>query len=201
MALVPTDEIQMLGVPLGSDTFVSHFVDGKLCAGTVKVMAKLAEFEDPQAAMYLLRLSYGIVRANHFMRTTPFYNGLIKQISLMHVLGKLLNKFSAQSFLTRLMSKHVCRPRLEVLAFGEWWIMLLEHLPRVGTSLLERLMRSGRFMHLVDLITSVKVWPPLIWIVLSWMDLLLELASVMFNAFDDWMWITQTRGSLPCLLL
>ena len=34
-------------------------------------MAKLAEFEDPQAAMYLLRLSYGIVRANHFMRTTP----------------------------------------------------------------------------------------------------------------------------------
>jgi hypothetical protein len=30
-------------------------------------MAKLAEFEDPQAAMYLLRVSYGIVRANHFM--------------------------------------------------------------------------------------------------------------------------------------
>jgi hypothetical protein len=29
------------------------------------------EFEDPQAAMYLLRLSYGIVRANHFMKTTP----------------------------------------------------------------------------------------------------------------------------------
>ena len=71
VALVPTDEIQMLGVPLGSDDFVSHFVEGKLCAGTVKVMAKLAEFEDPQAAMYLLRLSYGIVRANHFMRTTP----------------------------------------------------------------------------------------------------------------------------------
>jgi hypothetical protein len=34
-------------------------------------MGKLAEFDDPQAAMYLLRLSYGIVRANHFMRTTP----------------------------------------------------------------------------------------------------------------------------------
>jgi hypothetical protein len=34
-------------------------------------MAKLVEFDDPQAAMYLLRLSYGIVRANHFMRTTP----------------------------------------------------------------------------------------------------------------------------------
>jgi hypothetical protein len=71
VALVPTDEIQMLGVPLGSDDFVSTFVEGKLCANTVKVMAKLAEFEDPQAAMYLLRVSYGIVRANHFMRTTP----------------------------------------------------------------------------------------------------------------------------------
>ena len=34
-------------------------------------MAKLAAFEDPQVAMYLLRISYGIVRANHFMRTTP----------------------------------------------------------------------------------------------------------------------------------
>ena len=32
-------------------------------------MSKLAAFEDPQAAMYLL--PYGIVRANHFMRTTP----------------------------------------------------------------------------------------------------------------------------------
>lgn len=71
VALVPTDEVQMLGVPLGSDGFVSTFVKGKLLASSTKVMAKLAEFDDTQAAMYLLRLSYGIVRANHFMRTTP----------------------------------------------------------------------------------------------------------------------------------
>ena len=45
VAIVPTNEIQMLGVPLGSDNFVG--------------------------AMYLLRISYGIVRVNHFMRTTP----------------------------------------------------------------------------------------------------------------------------------
>ena len=69
--LVPTSEIQMLGVPLGSDGFVSDYVEGKLLDNSVKVMSKLAEFEDSQAAMYLLRLSYGIVRANHFMRTTP----------------------------------------------------------------------------------------------------------------------------------
>jgi hypothetical protein len=69
--LVPTSEIQMLGVPLGSQGFVSDYIEGKLLARSVKVMSKLAEFEDAQAAMYLLRLSYGIVRANHFMRTTP----------------------------------------------------------------------------------------------------------------------------------
>ena len=69
--LVPTSQVQMLGVPLGSDGFVSEYVEGKLLSNAVKVMSKLAAFEDPQAAMYLLRLSYGIVRANHFMRTTP----------------------------------------------------------------------------------------------------------------------------------
>ena len=34
-------------------------------------MNKLVEFEDTQAALYLLRLSFGICRATHFMRTTP----------------------------------------------------------------------------------------------------------------------------------
>ena len=34
-------------------------------------MTALSEFEDSQAAFYLLRVSYSIVRAVHFMRTTP----------------------------------------------------------------------------------------------------------------------------------
>ena len=34
-------------------------------------MSKLIDFEDTQAAIFLLRLSFGIVRATHFMRTTP----------------------------------------------------------------------------------------------------------------------------------
>ena len=71
VTLVPTSEVQMLGVPLGSDDFVCKLVEGRLLAASTKVLAKLVEFDDPQAAMYLLRLSYGIVRANHFMRTTP----------------------------------------------------------------------------------------------------------------------------------
>ena len=69
--LVPTANIQMLGVPLGSDNFVSDFVQRELLPTTVRVTERLVDFEDSQAALYLLRLSYGIVRANHFMRTTP----------------------------------------------------------------------------------------------------------------------------------
>ena len=66
-----TSKIQMLGVPLGSDDFVAEFVKDGLLPTTRSVCEKLEEFEDAQSAMYLLRLSYGIIRANHFMRTTP----------------------------------------------------------------------------------------------------------------------------------
>ena len=55
----------MLGVPLGSDDFVSEFAERELLPTTKKVVEKLIEFEDSQSALYLLRLSYGIVRANH----------------------------------------------------------------------------------------------------------------------------------------
>ena len=34
-------------------------------------MDRLRELDDSQAALFLLRTSYGIVRATHFMRTTP----------------------------------------------------------------------------------------------------------------------------------
>ena len=53
-------------MPFVLNLFVQSFLLNEF-----KVMAQLAEFEDSQAAMYLLRLSYGIVRATHFMRTTP----------------------------------------------------------------------------------------------------------------------------------
>src|SRR5579863_6579243 len=61
----------MLGVPLGSASFTENFVKDSLLDITEGVMKKLLDFEDTQAAMFLLRLSFGIVRANHFMRTTP----------------------------------------------------------------------------------------------------------------------------------
>jgi len=69
--LVPHSEIQMLGVPLGSDAFVSEFVEKKLLGRLLATVTRLEDFEDSQAATYLLRVSYSIVRAVHFMRTTP----------------------------------------------------------------------------------------------------------------------------------
>ena len=61
----------MLGVPLGSFEFVDDFVKKKLLGRLDDTMQKLVEFEDSQAALFLLRISYSIVRAVHFMRTTP----------------------------------------------------------------------------------------------------------------------------------
>jgi len=69
--ITPTLKTQILGVPLGSAEFIDEFVKNELCSATEGVMNKLVEFEDTQAALYLLRLSFGICRATHFMRTTP----------------------------------------------------------------------------------------------------------------------------------
>jgi hypothetical protein len=46
-------------------------VEKKLLGRLQSTISKLVEFEDTQAASYLLRISYSIVRATHFMRTTP----------------------------------------------------------------------------------------------------------------------------------
>jgi hypothetical protein len=69
--LIPTNEIQMLGVPLGSFEFVDDFVKKKLLSRLDVTMQKLVEFEDSQAALFLLRISFSVVRAVHFMRSTP----------------------------------------------------------------------------------------------------------------------------------
>ncbi len=69
--LVPHAEIQMLGVPLCDDAFVAGVVNTKLLGRLSETVEKLVAFEDTQAASYLLRVSYSIVRAVFFMRTTP----------------------------------------------------------------------------------------------------------------------------------
>src|SRR3982750_344165 len=71
IALVPTDEIQMLGVPLGSDEKAAAFVEKKLLHKLSIMVDRLSDFDDIQSAFFLLRTSFSIVRATHFMRTTP----------------------------------------------------------------------------------------------------------------------------------
>ena len=50
---------------------MSGFVEKKLLGRLLDTVNRLVEFEDTQAATYLLRVSFSIVRAVHFMRTTP----------------------------------------------------------------------------------------------------------------------------------
>jgi len=44
-------QIQMLGVPLGNDGFVSDFVEKKLLGHLLETVNRLVEFEDTQAAL------------------------------------------------------------------------------------------------------------------------------------------------------
>ena len=69
--LIPFSEVQMLGVPLGDGKFVADFVEKKLLGRLASTINQLVDFEDSQSAFYLLRVSFSIVRAVHFMRTTP----------------------------------------------------------------------------------------------------------------------------------
>jgi hypothetical protein len=61
----------MLGVPLGSDSKASSYVGKKLLNRLSAMVDRLADFDDTQSAFFLLRTSFSIVRATHFMRTTP----------------------------------------------------------------------------------------------------------------------------------
>ena len=64
-------DLSILGVPLGPPDIVSPFVAKKLLDGLRPLLDKLMDFEDSQAASFLLRVSFSAVRATHFMRTTP----------------------------------------------------------------------------------------------------------------------------------
>ena len=50
---------------------VAAYVEKKLLNRLATMVNRLAEFNDIQSAFFLLRVSFSIVRATHFMRTTP----------------------------------------------------------------------------------------------------------------------------------
>ena len=61
----------MLGTPLGSASFSASFVKERLFPRVKVAMERLKDLNDSQSAMFLLRVSFGIVRVTHTMRTTP----------------------------------------------------------------------------------------------------------------------------------
>ena len=95
--LVPHEHMQMLGVPLGDGMFVSKFVEGKLLDHLQETVNRLVEFEDTQAATYLLRVSYSIVRAVHFMRTTPLAQWKDQAVKFDPMIRAAIEKILAQT--------------------------------------------------------------------------------------------------------
>src|SRR5579872_3865657 len=71
--LVPTTEVCILGVPLGSAPFSASYVQERLFPRVKTAMERLQDLNDSQSALFLLRVSYGIVRATHFMRITTHF--------------------------------------------------------------------------------------------------------------------------------
>ena len=71
ISCVPLDEITMLGVPIGSLEFDEAFIRKKLFSRLIPALEKLTDFNDSQAAFFLLHTSFSIVGATHFMRTVP----------------------------------------------------------------------------------------------------------------------------------
>src|SRR5205823_1208180 len=121
--ITPTNEIQMLGVPLGSQEFTEKFVKRDLLDVAEGVMSKLIDFEDTQAAIFLLRLSFGIVRATHFMRTTP--------LSLWSKQAEEFDEKVSQTVFQCLGLKPTDEAYAQASA-EEWWCA-----PRSGTELQE----------------------------------------------------------------
>jgi len=109
ISLVPTDEIQMLGVPLGCSSNVAKYVEKKLFSKLKLMVDRLSDFDDSQSAFFLLRVSFSIVRATHFMRTTPLDQWLTQAVEFdatirnaaENILGfRLSNQCYAQACLT-----------------------------------------------------------------------------------------------------
>ena len=201
VALVPTSQIQMLGVPLGSDEFVASHVEGKLLATAMKVMAKLAVFEDAQAAMYLLRLSYGIVRANHFMRTTPLrqwskvarkFDACVRD-TVSQILG---TTFPGDAYLQACISTKIGGLGVRLVeqhadgAFNASW-------HEAGSTCGEKWLPpdAGAPVYQSQTDASAAVDRAAL------DGLIARGSSETLNAFVGWMSITPTRGSQPCPLV
>ena len=187
--------------PIGADGFVAAYVQGKMLAGTVKVMTKLAEFDDSQAAMYLLRLSYGIVRANHFMRTTPLaqwdqvavkFDDCVRE-TVAQILG---TTFPGESYVQACVSTKIGGLGIRRAtdhasgAFAASWHESMQTASEQWAALCRVLLCFG-----------LKASPQPLWIVQPSMVLFPVLLPVMRSVFVVWMCRTPMPGFPRCLQL
>ena len=110
--LVPWEEVQMLGVPLGGDAFTADFVEKKLLGRLSSTVEKLVAFEDTQAAFYLLRVSFSIVRAVHFMRTTELFKWLRQAVMFDSLVREAAEHILGLTLPGRRMGQAALTPRL-----------------------------------------------------------------------------------------
>ena len=115
--MVPHAEIQMLGVPLGDDGSVSKYVRRKLLGRLSEAKEKLVGFEDAQAATYLLRVSYSIVRAVHFMRTTPLGQWKKEGVEFDEMVCDAAGRILGHPFSARTFAQAALTPKLGGLGF------------------------------------------------------------------------------------
>ena len=166
--VTPTAEIQMLGVPLGSDDFVAGFVKKNMIPTTQEVCAKLEDFEDTQSAMYLLRLSYGIIRANHFMRTTPLLQWSVHAVEFDKIVLNTTQSILGCTLPPLLMIRLVSPLASAAWGFEKLWIMPLSPSAPAGVRA-KKCVRSRGCLWTVFLITLMvndglrKMWIALLW--------------------------------------
>ena len=101
-----------------------------------RTVTALSEFEDSQAAFYLLRVSYSIVRAVHFMRTTPLEHWRDHAKSFDKLMRKAVETIpSALPCLNTRTNSLVSPPSWEAWACGKSKSTLMWPFMRAGTRL------------------------------------------------------------------
>jgi hypothetical protein len=93
---------------------------------------RLADFDDIQSAFFLLRTSFNIVRATHFMRTTPLAKWKLQAEQFDKRFGMPLKIFWDSRCLSKAGSKPVSLLASEGLACEESWTTPRSLFPRVG---------------------------------------------------------------------
>ena len=109
---------------MGPPDLVSPFVAQKLLDNLTPLLEKLVAFEDTQAASFLLRISFSLVRATHFMRTTPLSHWRSIAITFD---SSIRRAFASIVGFPPLHTPRLPSPALAVLVCVRWPFTLTSH--------------------------------------------------------------------------